>query len=66
MKGMELKIKRGTEYLLTQETRSTGFFESFFKTAIDLENLTVDIVVADINPHCEGGNCHAFDHDMWI
>ncbi len=66
MERMQLEAEIRTQDLVTQEASRTGLFQRFFKTLIDFEHFTVDVVVAHGNTHGVGCNGHAFDHDVRV
>mmetsp|Transcript_33923 Transcript_33923/g.55363 ORF Transcript_33923/g.55363 Transcript_33923/m.55363 type:complete len:254 (-) Transcript_33923:192-953(-) len=61
MVSMQLEAERAAHDLVAQIPGGTGFFQGRFKAFVDLEDLAVDVVVADRDAHRVGGDGHAFD-----
>ncbi len=66
MEGVQLEAEVRTEQLVTQKARGARFFQRFFETLVDFEDLAVDVVVADADAHGIGRDRHAFNHDVRI
>src|SRR5690606_41089860 len=49
-----------------QEPRLAGLFERLLEAFVDLEDLAVDVVVADADPQRIRPDDHAFDHRMRV
>src|SRR5690606_1582976 len=66
VEGMQLEAELRAKDVVTQKACSTRLLEGFLKACVDLEDLTVDVVVAHGNTHGIRCDRHTFNHDMGI
>ena len=66
MVGMQLEAVVRPHDVVAEVTRRTRFFQRGFEALVDLGRSAVDVVVADLDAHREGGNGHALDHDVGL
>ena len=63
---MQLKTEAATQDVVPQITLCACFFQRGFKPFVGLEDLAVDVVVADRDAHRIGSDDHAFDDDVRV
>ncbi len=66
MGGVQLEAEGRAEDVVAEVAGSARFFERFFEAFVDLEDLAVDVVVADLDAHRVGRDRHAFDDDVRV
>ena len=63
---MQLKTKTAAQNVVTQQAGSAGFVQGLFKTLVALEDLTMDVVVADCNAHRIASDDHALNNNVRV
>ena len=64
--GEQFEIEPGTQDVLTDEPGGARFVQRLLEALVEFPDFAMDIVVAAIGAHREGGDRHAFDYRVRI
>src|SRR6185295_6251517 len=66
VEGVQLELEAAAQDVVAEVPRVARLVQRLLEALVDLEDLAVDVVVADGRAHRVGGDRHAFDQDVRV